>query len=728
MSSKERVLMLTRKHAFLLVFCIILTSILSYSIYAGCCVSTSSCDYEGQYTQSDCTGSSHWVASALDCYDGIHVPECEPVCCCFNSTAAQLPEITPLLNCHKLANYPYYTSDDLGVTPMDRLWIQRTGYKSLCEAKCNASSQQNLSEKKYNLSGYVFNATDKAFLSGATVYCPLEYGTIWDITDNLGHYALHGIPEGLNKIYVKKRDCIDNSTNYTYFDQDRVINLSMDCRMAACVVPNLIIKSYTQKEATASIYLEWNFTDDCNNLIDYIVTRCSETCKDFLANRNSYLTDEFDIKPNTQYCYNVTAVTATANRNAGPVCVTTGDLACMKPTPAQFCYNNTRASCANHRLIIQEDCGTKDCFTNLDGTTACIAQPECEKCNGIFWMFALLNQRLEVPGAGNFPCNQTVLTQCYFDRTQTSVDKYYGCSEILSCYNYMSEDSCSHNPCRLTRDCRWEELNQELGLGVCRPQDASEADCRSCTELYHEGCTKEVCSAFGNCYLHELSKGLSVYGNCMKKEEMACAYYDTEEDCINSMHNTMTLTPGNASVNVIWSGNVRIGGDHTKTKLSKDYFGFGTCKWVKDTSIGDSTNGRCVKDADNHATSNDYADDCIEQGITGFTCLGDNEPPNTTLLLKPSGNYKINEFHGLAYVVQDNNFPKELIETYFCTANPSESCYPNKPITEISITQTKQYAIYYYSVDKARNLEPVKKAILTLEQENFPEIINYTIT
>ncbi len=124
------------------------------------------------------------------------------------------------------------------------------------------------------------------------------------------------------------------------------------------------------------------------------------------------------------------------------------------------------------------------------GTVSCTYKSDCEECNTPFGLFhfngfaryALYSEGQLGGFDNNIFCEN--IPHCYKDTTETSVNKFFDCSQVSSCYDYKSESACVeqlsvnpdgtsdrrfNNKC-LPRNCSWsyDPRYENLGVGVCR--------------------------------------------------------------------------------------------------------------------------------------------------------------------------------------------------------------------------------------------------------------------
>ncbi|MEK6886679.1 MAG: hypothetical protein AABW88_02495, partial [Nanoarchaeota archaeon] len=345
---------------------------------------------------------------------------------------------------------------------------------------------------------------------------------------------------------------------------------------------------------------------------------------------------------------------------------------------------------------------------------------------------------------------------CYEDYSRTVADKYYGCSEtITSCYDYISEDSCTDNKCLRSQTCEWKPSQySELGIGVCRPENEEDMDCNkfnTAKERINQAAnkvflTKEMCSLYGNsCYYN------SATDLCLNEEEVSCYDYADKQDCTGT--DTSSGIFVDANVAVTWASRtasssdannyIKKSGTNVLTP-SKDYFELGVCKFTD----------KCLKDADDNneisqqlyfGTSPGTKNDCLPNfdGSYSLDCARDISVPETIVLHKNyvnklEFNYSVVDYDGL------NQLRGEGIKTYSSFLPSQIGTYPTIPAFGNKIVKTvatgtfgQQWNTSYFSEDSSHNLETIRSFLVTLDTVNpvlrheitiIPNLETHTVT
>jgi hypothetical protein len=566
--------------------------------------------------------------------------------------------------------------------------------------------------------------------------------------------------------------------------------------------------SYTLETRDAS--LSWMFNSSCHgHIMGFRMEICEEhgstnTCTDGTkqsvmvsspTQRSGTLTGVLE-KPYTSYCYNICSITTSGVANCAYdatnlPCFTSGSTTCMQPVRQEGyncqylqqgfhpagCHIDEYWDPLSNLSLAVDYCNTEElCVETVEEPgAACKPIEPCQKCNGLFGLYANYNLPITMSDGTPLNCeslqyygtkslNQRIspssaiphVGQCYKDEQLTSQPAYGSCEQIDSCYAYSSKSACENDPCMKFQNdnnantCGWTSFNDELGIGVCGPVDTDLVACGRCdTDSPLGFCTQELCQDIygqideeGNsvCYYNTdalLSQPVTeevivknqlfrsgvtpVFPTCQNKNNMACSFYTTKNDCIGE-------TGQNAAFNISYSpsyafgvdtrAGIPIAGNNAQLAFSNDYFGFGTCQWLE-------TEGRCIKNSDSyfyHSTTGSRHDDCMESASTQFlSCLSDNEPPTTTILWREGDlpTYGIFELLTLPMDMNDNQYPSiELTTVFSIVARGEPETYPLYTLDDLGrddatllrelIPVEGEYVVSYFSKDIAQNMEPVQ--------------------
>lgn len=562
--------------------------------------------------------------------------------------------------------------------------------------------------------------------------------------------------DSICQTFLEYNECED----YCELDCDNTNICANTCEQAVPVLNNV---SHIYR--TRALRLNWQFFGgEC--LDHFIVKKYSNgVTAELSAYSNTYL-DTNNILSNTQYCYNITAVfnNGRFSNESNTICISTGDDYCYDSNQSSFCINEeTIGRCDQSNRLVNIPCGQDQvCLMNTNDPpeAECTYQGPCDKCNGVYGMFGYLNFLVDYtlePGNTLYDkqCKEDLQDSfhlCYYDKSDTNVDKYDFCQNILSCYDYKSRSACEAEPYDLcskfidpTTRCEWVDIgeqdseNSEIGIGVCRPITEELQNCSRCNDLFGT-CNQKLCALYGSCYFNQEPNFVNLGIGCVGKKDMGCAEYDDEISCLNSSG------PTSASlINVIWVNGTKVAGTNEFITSSNDYFRFGTCKW--NPNIGD---GVCFKDADERAVNN--ADDCnnIFNSAERKKCYHDNLPPSTTIILHNTTQdyifpiYGAGENFDVEHYVTDDYYSGNTT-TYFCLNFVMENNLVNDPevpfnqmipgpnphdqytctyptIQGIANLQARTtgmpsgvYDLLYFSEDPSKNIEPVESVRLYLD-------------
>jgi len=435
-------------------------------------------------------------------------------------------------------------------------------------------------------------------------------------------------------------------------------------------------------------------------------------------------------QPNTDYEYKIVAINQD-QQTEDTKTIRTGDLECMNGLN-EFCssgsppwfnneltftskcndtnniitFNSGEGIPANCSQIFDPNTNTYGRYTCLviDGQARCTYRSRCAECNTPLGMFGFNGTALFADNG----LTGGMLTQyscfnipyCFFNKKSTPVDMHDECSQVKSCYDYKSENSCNNNKCLNHTPCIWNSAPSafsELGIGVCAPVNESLQNCSLCNQFSKAAdnavfgtCNANLCSLYGNCYYGNANPA-SKEMRCIHKRDLTCYNYIDEKNCQNN-----TPVKLNAEYNSTGS---RVSGTNT-INPSSDSKNLGLCKW------GPAPNNqyRCFKDADNY-TNREHSvlnySDCLYPDLT---CQKDMTPPETTLL---TDKYKVKDLN-ITLITSE-----PVYKTFACVGN----CYPTTEISDgIIDTELQSYLvdgknkIRAYSEDLAHNIEtPIKE-------------------
>lgn len=508
------------------------------------------------------------------------------------------------------------------------------------------------------------------------------------------------------------------------------------------------------ERGTKEVEVKWSH--GCEGQVDYSIRRCEgpdcpdEPGDDFIEIEETDSSPYIDegIEPNTRYCYYVKSNYPGGHTKDSEVeCFTSGDRQCMETGLDEFCLDEdyefgselvVRARCfRNNTLAIRDNCATPPPDEDSEdwsdkicrgpdqyGETHCVEQEDCERCGEPFRTFAdYETSAIELDnevGAQNL-CQY--IDNCFYDYSPTSRDFFRMCKEIRTCHDYRSEFACtgqpsseldSNNPC-LPRDCEWEDLDSG---GVCLEATSAFNTCDRCENTVFGGifdvCDSEKCSSFGNCFLRPSDN------QCISGEHITCWDYTSQQQCEGGRE---------LYIDVEYDNDERmVGGTHEIINESGDQMGIGLCRWY-DQGGGD---GFCYKDADFSG---------IQDDSSPLERASDYNRPETKILT-PSLTRDLN----ISFQVRDvddrgfsgSGVRKNYI--YFCKVEEGEEpCYPesissrdhgfdgSRGWVDLGGATTGQYTIYYYSKDRANNLERVQNKTMGLDRTRPNITIDYEV-
>ncbi|MFH1275785.1 MAG: fibronectin type III domain-containing protein, partial [Candidatus Woesearchaeota archaeon] len=419
-------------------------------------------------------------------------------------------------------------------------------------------------------------------------------------------------------------------------------------------------------------------------------------------------------------------------------------------------------SCGPDNRYTQIDtCEEGFCASDRTGGTTCLNDDVCKTGGRPFGLY--YDRQMCYYGDESISLDSIAAPSqfCYYDyNTQkdtptTIVDSCGSCTNIKSCFDYLSADACSFNSC-LTTNCSWvpaaatfsesplvdysgifralslnsndaEAVFPETGAGYCVQLDYNKDDkCNQCDSKNGEVfenylCTPDVCTNLGRCFSNPLGYPgrtteplLSFCATCgdHPTEYSTCYTYTTKLECI---------------------GNSSISATNGVISFSEDNCNWGRCYW---------DGSSCLKDGDYNEEG-----DCDE---TDSRCKQDNTAPMTTIINGPVPQISLNSpkinFEGDDSLHPFPNQQNDLFQFGYCLlpADSPESCSSFKTLDysrrtgkeTIVLDVLKEvteyldgviYKIFYYSEDEYSNRESAKSSMIYIDNVVPDFEINETI-
>jgi hypothetical protein len=552
-------------------------------------------------------------------------------------------------------------------------------------------------------------------------------------------------------------------------NQEVNLNLLMDFKSGLCSQENgLPVENLNASHVLGKPQVELTFSPGCPNLnvTGYLINKSSQGNNveiligvDEVVN-NTWIDDSEDLLWTVTYVYDIVTIyqEPTLPSVAATVSIALGDSNCsgVNETMEQICVANSRKSCTDENKLIdievdlsgsvidqQVSCDALETMYNEPYVcvktglkTKCVEQGVCSVDRQGALPFGLFYERTQCVGT-----NEGGMNYCYYDYTDTSLDKCFACSEDLSCYDYRSEEACNFDldTCSAayntgSNKCEWLPITQnigaELGKGFCYQPEYEETDkCDLCSvdgELFKNTvCDAKVCQSLGDCYSQLESK---VYADLMNKnlafsctacnDDVKCSDYKDVYSCtgveeqqeIDRLNNSFGLTG--------------------EVVPSNDACDLGTCKW----NVADLN---CFKDSDD----NDI-DDCLEYEANPENCEKDNVAPNTIITSPDPELFSgyISMFTSFTFKDADDLSLKDFV---YCVGK-DDDCAPTTHHTQgfsfktatIDVLQSFKhiideqgvYYLRYYSKDIFNNVEVVNSQQLLIDPTG-PEItVTYNVT
>ncbi|MCC7574057.1 hypothetical protein KO361_00495 [Candidatus Woesearchaeota archaeon] len=418
------------------------------------------------------------------------------------------------------------------------------------------------------------------------------------------------------------------------------------------------------------------------------------------------------------------------------VCQKLPHFECLNNGGANFCYDTiTPASCNSNtgQLNLGSECTNAVCVNPsimngqiINGEAWCLNVEICDSCSGPFGVYSYQSETFDAD------CDFRTTLACFredYSNRQTIKGKYNPCSDIQSCYDYKTEYTCEQNTCGTVglNDCEWNPLttNNELGIGVCRPINEEERDCKACDEnhLFGEHCPEYLCNLYGDCYYNaepEKTSNAFIVNQyyCNNKYEVGCETYNDKEECEGNSEYELDV-----SYSLLISGSfARISGTHNILAESNDPLTLKKCVWNGETCVRDASYQKEYRTQENMH----YLESDCENNKQSIECLTNFENPNTTIYIGAEEmQNKTYSLWQLTHVLGINT-SEQVKHTYF-SLNKTNNEYPKmvqqifrNNVNNLELDNPTQYFLRYYSMDESNNLEQIKtKRIMLLPELNI---------
>lgn len=500
-------------------------------------------------------------------------------------------------------------------------------------------------------------------------------------------------------------------------DQQKEQNFELDPVALECVCisypencPRPPAENFTAQHVPGKkqVKLTWDSPQGCSAAGYYLLRDdLSEPLK-FIYSIYPTLYIDDSVEWDTAYEYTLIAVyDDNVLRNSIPVyaSITTGDELCE----GKYIYPNTvgftefcvadylRYTCDMENRLIWAGTSSENPYVNCSqislttfctgpddlGNTYCKNSAACGPVSQKALPFGLYYSKSVCESSDNF---------CYYDYSDTIVDRCNTCRQNMTCFDYQSQSACLTDNCNAgeNTECLWSDtFFTELGKGYCYPKNITGTEyCHLCSEtsplFKNTGCTQEICSRLGDCIADAENK------NCGSCADSGCEQLNTEESCIGSSpeQNFNINTTMFCSYNYIFSN---------------DICSIGRCRWNSNTQ-------ECFKDGNADGVS-----DCspAPSGTTYTACIRDTTPPKTNI----QADYLILSLNSNISFYSDT-YAKKLT---FCI-DDSNTCCPHftkdykdgkAQISKDDIPsgyQQGNYYIRYYSTDIHSNQELVQSS------------------
>jgi hypothetical protein len=404
-----------------------------------------------------------------------------------------------------------------------------------------------------------------------------------------------------------------------------------------------------------------------------------------------------------------------------------------------FKFNKAVTCDAQNRLSILQSCGAGTLCVAQGLTPQCITPGPCDPQNGLFGL-----------GASVGECEGTAGSQkyCFLDRSSTSVDSCYACSQALACYDYKSKGACQRNNCGAGA-CSWFDTYPDVGAGVCI--DTRYNNCALCNK------TGTIGAPNSNSYNLVFDQCSPQKATALSTTQYPCFFSGGQAvDCTG-----VTCKDYSAGQCGSPAGGITLNPDNSIATPSTDPCNVAVCQLDSlNPNIG------CRKNADATPAST-FWPDC---GLNDTLCERDHYPPLTTLipiggagkfdflnvriwdrsnstefghLIQPQGGFSLS-------IGQSNSTGsrQELSNwtTYFCAAtqggapcsnfvgvNSTQLNLNNQLLqdgTKVLLNMSVGWnTLRYYSQDPSKNLEIIKNfSVYACDACQGPKMLTFNLT
>lgn len=331
--------------------------------------------------------------------------------------------------------------------------------------------------------------------------------------------------------------------------------------------------------------------------------------------------------------------------------------------------------------------------------------------------------------------NGTLKKFCFFDRSTTSINSCFTCSQRMTCSDYRSQNACERDNCGVG-DCLWKPIYDDVGIGVCVDRrisncvncdkaPAQDSPTRNSFNRLFDKCSPEKAIALSTqnlqCFSSKDDQGNFVASSC---DKAVCSDF-TQQQCGSPV------------------GGIALNQDNSIRTKSTDACSIGVCQF-------EQTAG-CFKNADGTPLSLIPFEDCARiAGVINKSCERDYFPPETTLV----GVGKRSRFDAIQILVRDkiekngpslNSTGKKGYETFLCLTTGNTCTDFSKKVNvsrlsiknlELKLGQNVLFTLnegtnnaFFYSKDPSNNIEIKKRtSFVACSACSVPSVENIEIT
>ncbi len=521
-----------------------------------------------------------------------------------------------------------------------------------------------------SLSGVVTNIEGEPVEGAVVIVGSIYYPFGQDITVEDGTFSISGLPLGTLTVTARAPGYAEFLDSNVFIGIGSYKEIVLQYADVDCDAETKPAPAQFEGEAVPGeekVRLSWVKT--CPNIESYVLKRTDgQLTTSLLADELFYVDEE--VFWDVNYNYQIKAIYTGNNFESDwvNVSVSPGSQYCEgRFTDRQFCLNNEGGTfsdegdlnaivfCSENFPAVIDDCSVYDLTcAETTGGAVCKKKSLCEALGSPAGLFYEENTCLGTDDS-NF---------CFYDYSDTTIDKCYDCRHNMTCFDYTSQNACEVDNCGV-ENCQWNPINntEEFNGGICAPATVKEDVCEICSAqsdvFSNLGCTQPVCNLLGDC--------VSTNNLCVSCEDTICSDFIDEVACTGGIQKSQDASCNNFN-------------------RGANPCGLDVCRWSE---------GICFKDGDGDG----LPDDGTQQDTT---------PPETEVSSIPE--VVSSEGYVFTFLVDE-----DVTELYYsindnCPSNVRASTGSPEIAVPITLNQTVEglNTMYYYAKDNNNNNEVTK--------------------